>query len=180
MTYKINVIDLDKTLIPYDSFRKFVLIHIRNMRINVLLITLGRMARLMSQASFKMKIIRWSEKNCSADFLHNFASDLLDDIDNRVFEKVMEESDGDTINLLVSASPDLYVQILIDKLNWKGKGSFIDAQGVMHHLYGKNKISWVRENYPSDQYVYNMSISDSSSDDELLKLFKKEIKWILH
>ena len=80
---------------------------------------------------------------------------------------------------MVSASPDLYVQLLIERLKWEGKGSFLKADGGINHLYEENKILWVQENFPKNKYSYNMSISDSSSDDKLLKLFKKEIKWIL-
>lgn len=180
MNFKINVVDLDKTLIPYDSFRKFVLVHIKKMHFSIVLITFGRITRLISQESFKMKIIKWAEKNCTDEFLNEFAIGLFNDLDNRVLEKVIGETDHETTNVLVSASPDIYVQILIDKLDWKGSGSFINKHGDICHLYGDRKILWVQENFPKDQYVYNMSISDSSSDDELLKLFKKEIKWILH
>lgn len=179
MKTKINVIDLDKTLIPYDTFRKFIMIQIKKMRMDVMLITLSRLSRLISQEAFKMKIIQWSENNCSSDFIDGFVTSIIEDIDARVYEKVLEETDSETTNVLVSASPDFYVQIIIDRLNWKGRGSFINSKGSINHLFGKNKILWVKENYPESEYDYNMSISDSSSDDELLKLFKKEIKWIL-
>lgn len=175
---KINVIDLDKTLIPYDSFGVLIKREIKKGNLSIFFSVLVRVLRLRSNAKFK-EIITKKITSKPVVFFSEFAEEILKAIDPKVQQLIDKETDDNTINILVSASPDVYVQPLIKKMNWQGSGSFFDANLNFNHLYGKGKIKWLKENFNPDSYIYNFAISDSSSDDELLSLFKKKKKWIL-
>jgi len=55
---KINVIDLDKTLIPFDSFRRYIFKYIRfNNVFFVMVILLLRKLRFIKMDSFKKEMI---------------------------------------------------------------------------------------------------------------------------
>lgn len=177
---KINVIDLDKTLIPYDSFEKLVKKEIRHFNLIAIYLTILRVLRFIPPGNYKEKITNLMRKKYGKTYFVNFAKNLYNDIDSLVLEEVHKESDYNTINVIISASPDLYVNYLVEEMNWVGLGSYFDENKKFIHLHGIGKIIWLKENFPVEDFQYNLAISDSSSDDELLKLFKKEIKWISH
>jgi len=54
---KINVIDLDKTMIPYDSFRKYIFIFLQDKQfsLKIIYLVLLRKIRLLNMAEFKKK-----------------------------------------------------------------------------------------------------------------------------
>lgn len=178
MMKNINVIDLDKTLIPYDSFGKLIKSEIKNFRLRIIILTILRVLRLISPENYKEKVTLWLEKNYNKEFFENFAQTIHSHIDSRVLKEVDKESDIQTINVLLSASPNIYVKHLIKEMNWAGSGSYHENMQFFH-LHGQGKVNWVKNNFPKEKYQYHLAISDSDTDDELLKMFKKEIKWIL-
>ena len=171
MTEKKNiiVIDLDGTLIPFDSFRMLVLMNIFDLRI-ILLIFI-RILRLISNASFKYKFIKilekkdWEYKNSGI-----FIDKIIMQIDNAVMQKIKSNSISDDDIILCSASPDIYVSKIASRLGWRGYGSF-DKEKNTKHLYGKNKKDFIIKNFPPEKYNYKYSISDSKSDKDLLNMF---------
>ncbi len=177
MIKKINVIDLDKTLIPYDSFRGLVLMELRKMNIFLIWYTFLRLIRLNSMYMYKRKVCMFFEKNYSSSFFMNYALKLTKDIDEEVLEMVKNETNSNTTNILLSASPNIFVKYILESLKWEGSGSYFEDTGNFIHLYNKSKISWLKKNYEIDKYEYNFAISDSSSDYELLSLFEKKVKW---
>lgn len=179
MKKKINVIDLDKTLIPYDSFRVLVKKEIFKFNLRIILFTKLRILRIISLEKYKGYIIPLIEKKYDDSFFKEFALSLYRDMDSLVLKEVQKETDNNTINILLSASPDFYVKHLIEELKWQGKGSYFDNSDKFLHLYGSSKISWVKGNYDESEFEYNMAISDSSTDDKLLTLFQRKIKWTL-
>lgn len=178
MKKKINVIDLDKTLIPYDSFRLLAIEEIKKGNMKVIIITLLRVIRLISLKKYKEIAIQTLDKKYDKYFFKEFALKLYKDIDSIVLKKILDETDDNTINVLLSASPDLYVKYLINKLNWIGSGSYINDSGIFIHLHGNQKRNWIKKKYYFRDYNYNLAISDSPSDDNLLDLFKIKIKWM--
>lgn len=175
----INVIDLDKTLIPYDSFGKLIKNEVKELKLKVIYLTILRVLRLISLEIYKGKITLWLEKNHDKKFFEKLAENIYTDINLEVLKEVNKVSDKETINVLLSASPDVYVKYLIKELDWVGSGSYYDNNNFIH-LHGKGKINWIKKNFPEDKFKYQLAISDSATDDDLLKMFKKEIKWILH
>jgi len=177
---RINVIDLDKTLLPYDSFRLLIKRVVFNLNIYIICITFIRVFRIISAEHYKNKTIKYLKKKYTDKYFEQFANEVVKDIDTEVQNLIGQETNEDTINILLSASPDLFVKHIADALEWEGKGSYFDKKGNFIHLYGKNKISWVKNNYDVTKYYYNFAISDSNSDDNLLMLFKRSTKWISH
>ena len=167
---KINVIDLDHTLINYDSFRELVKLELYKLNIYVLAITLLRLIRFISLNSFKVKIIKFYEKKYNEDFFINFSKVIYGRIDKNILTIINQETDENTTNVLLSASPNIYVKYLVDLLSWEGSGSFFE-NSTFYHMHGANKVNWILKNYNKKEFKYNFSISDG--DIQLLKLFKK-------
>jgi len=172
MKPKINVIDLDNTLIPFDSFQKLVLNYVIKCNCKITIITFLRFVRLIKASYFKEKIINILEKeNAISEMYKDFAEKVLININEDILKIVEAHSkDDDVINILCSASPKGYVQIIAEKLGWIGYGSGY-YNGKFINMYGKNKEKFIKERYPIDRYKYNFAISDSESDINLLKLF---------
>ena len=59
----------------------------------------------------------------------------------------------------------------------EGSRGYIDKEDKFHHIYAGKKVQWVRDNYDEKHFIYNMTISDSDTDKELLELFGKGIHW---
>jgi len=61
---KINVIDLDNTLLQYDSFRKYILIFLRNKQtaLHILPLMILRKLRLLNSSAFKKRVIEIGRK----------------------------------------------------------------------------------------------------------------------
>lgn len=167
---ELNVIDFDKTLVPVDSFRLYVIHNIKKFRIGFILYTLLRIVRIINAKTFKERITRISIKN-NFDDLSNFISRLLQLIDRSVLDSIYSQTKKDTINLICSASPDFYISVIANKLNMIGKGSYIDSNNTFFHMYGKNKIDYIISYFPQKEYKYNYAISDSENDIELLAMF---------
>ncbi len=169
----INVIDLDRTLIPYDSLRVMVKRELFKFDLTMIWYTLLRVFRLSSKEGYKKRLIIYLQKKYKKEYFKKYTDSLFEDINKDVFRIIQKETDGKTINILLSASPDMYVKFLIIKLKWEGRGSFFNENGSFIHLYGKDKIKWLQDNYNDKDYNYNYAISDSTSDKELLSFFDK-------
>lgn len=178
MKKRINVIDLDNTLIPFDSFRKLVFQQILKCNVKIIIISFLRFSRLITADNFKKNIIDVLETRPSATKIYtNFAEIILKDFNYGVFSLVKTNSKKDeTINILCSASPDKYIQIVANKLGWVGFGSGYYESNFIN-MHGENKEKFIRKKYPTDKYIYNFAISDSKSDLGLLKLFDN-YKWL--
>ena len=174
---KINVIDLDKTLVKYDTFRRLVLREIRKGKWVFMLLAILRFTRLISANNFKARIQSHLVNNYPTNFFKDYANDIFQQIDPEVMEIVNRNTDKDTINILLSASPNEYVQPLCKLLNWEGSGSFFDENNNFHHMYGKNKINWVKESFPTADYFYHFAISDCLSDNNMMELFEEKKFW---
>ena len=173
---KINVIDLDKTLVPYDSFRKYILIFLRNKQstFHILPLIILRKLRLLNSSAFKKRVIEIGRKvDNYNDKIKGFSDQLFADIDNSIVETVRSYTDSDTINILCSASPEDYVNHLADLLGWECLASQLNSnKNHFVHMHGQRKVEAIRKLYPEDKFRYNFAISDSQSDEELLKTFE--------
>lgn len=173
---KINVIDLDKTLIPYDTFRKFILYRIVRFDLYLIYYTILRLFRIISLNNYKKKITLYLIGLFCDQKIDLFVTLLLKDVDHRVLDIIKNETDKNTLNILLSASPDIYVKKIANNFGWVGQGSFFDNNNF-NHIFGLEKINWLLNNYNLNDYKYNFAISDSKSDYKLLKYFFKNKIW---
>ena len=169
---KINVIDLDKTLIPFDSFRYLVISEMKAFNLNIILLVIIRKIKLIKAGTFKKLVIKAIKLNTNSNINRKIVNLVNNSIEQKILEKIKDESDNNTINILCSASADSYVSIVAKSLGWEGYGSYTNKEDF-YHMYGVNKLKFIEAKFPMSEYQYNFSISDSISDLELLKKFQK-------
>ena len=171
---KINVIDLDRTLIPFDSFRKYIFLFLlmKNYTIKILFLLFLRSIRVISNTSFKKKIYLMTYLHKDYDLkMKLFAEQLISSIDQNIIEKIKSNSDKQTSNILVTASYKAYAVHIADYVGWDCIASDY-KRGNFIHAYGQEKINLISRKYPIGKVKYNYCISDSKSDLKLLYQFK--------
>lgn len=168
---KLNVIDFDNTLIPFDSFRFYVKKGIKKLSVLFILYTIARIFRLIDNETFKQKIIKLNPYNKAE--INSFQIYIINSIDQVILDKVKIHTSENTVNVICSASPDFYISEIAKKLNMIGYGSFFNSKKEFFHMYGQKKVEFIKKKYPLDEYEYNYAISDSKSDLLLLSMFKE-------
>ena len=179
MKQNLNVIDLDRTLLPYDSFRKYIFLFLKNndVLIYIVFFLFLRKLRMINSSVFKKKIIKKVRKTKDYDLkIKKFTQQLYDDINSQIMSLITEHSDERTKIVLCTASIDDYVKYLSNLLGWEYVCSELDLRGDNFvHMYGEKKFSTINTLYPAKKYFYNFAISDSKSDKVLLEKFKSNI-----
>ena len=172
---KINVIDLDKTMIPYDSFRKYIFIFLQDKQfsLKIIYLVLLRKIRLLNMAEFKKKIISIVREDSKyIKRMDEFSKQIVSDFDDSILKEIHSFTDSETINILCSASPEDYINRIAKIMSWNFLCSTLNGDKFLH-MYGKQKFESVLEQYDRSTYDYNLAISDSNSDLELLYMFKE-------
>ena len=163
--------DFDKTLVPYDSFRRYLLylLRLRPVRIGGLLLL--RKLRILSSAAMKERLTRMVDR--SAELTRetkHFAQRLIYDV------KVPEHTARGIVVLIISASPKVYMRYVTEIIGYELLCSdYMDGRYV--EMYGATKAEVLHVHYPQTEYAYVYALSDSNSDLYWLKEFKQyEIK----
>lgn len=172
---KINVIDLDKTLIKYDTLRELLIREISKGNLYLTGISILRIVRLLSSLRYKMKVQKILAEKYTSSFFKEYADEIFRKVNPEVMQLIQDNTDENTINILLSASPNDYVNFLCKKLNWEGSGSYFDEKGRFHHLFGEEKANWIKKRFPQKEFNYHFAISDSKTDLALLNFFEKKI-----
>jgi phosphoserine phosphatase len=172
---KINVVDLDSTLLPYDSLAHFVWLFMKNRRcfLPLLLYLTQRMTGKITKEEYLKKILITARKTTQYEKkVEKFGLSLYDDIRKPMVRFILKNTDEFTTNILCTASPEDYVKYLCEKLGWSYISSILDNnEENFIHMYGPNKVTAVQKMYPKQEYVYHLAMSDNKSDSDLLKLF---------
>jgi len=172
---KINLIDLDLTLIGYDSFRKYVLYFMFSDCVTFakyIYWIFQRYSKRISRADLFSKIILEARKRSDyGQLMEKFAGLAIKNIDPKILDFIKIHTDENSLNVLCSASPDDYVKIIASKLNWESFCSYFNEDGEFVHLWGIGKKNGVEKKYPKTEFEYNFAVSDN--DLELLKRFKE-------
>ena len=160
--------DFDKTLVPYDSFRRYLmhLLRLRPVRAGGLLLL--RKLRLISAASLKARITRMVNRSeaLQRDAKH-FANRVIYDVQLPV------AAPKDAKVLLISASPSIYMHHIASSLACSLLCSdFVEGNKYIE-LYGETKAEALHRHYPSSEYDYAFAASDSESDMCWMKEFKE-------
>lgn len=174
MKSNINLIDLDGTLIPYDSFRKYVFIFLKkpHMFFYLSFLIILRTTRIISLEKFKELVIKKVRKNKDYNkIMEAFSLKLYNNIKIKIKKEIDNHSFKNTINVLCTASPSDYALKLADKLGWNCICSQFNSNNKLIHIYGKNKLTALQKIYPSPQNCYYYAISNSLIDKKLLSNF---------
>ena len=78
----VNVIDLDNTLIPFDSFRSYIFIFIKykEFTLKIVLLIFLRFFRVLNKTSFKKEIFKITSEHKNYDIImEKFSKKLIDD-----------------------------------------------------------------------------------------------------
>ena len=170
----LNVVDLDGTLLPYDSARRFVwlLLGRPQILVQVVQVCILRFLGRIDARTFLERVLRSARSFADHDQrMRVFSEQLYRDLDLAILERVREESDEDTITVLCTAAPEDYVKYLAKRLAWEYVCSTLEEGSRHVRMYGDRKLAAIERAYPREQYRYNFAISDSASDDRLLAEF---------
>ncbi len=158
--------DFDKTLIPYDSFRRYLWNLMRYKPFEVCFLLLLRKLRIVSSCKLKERISKIVE---SSDALQQDAKLFAESIKKDICWH--NRHDEGTI-LIISASPMVYMKYVVDDMPCELLCSdYIDAQYV--EMYGKKKAVYLHHCFPTSEYEYIYAMSDSESDLCWMKEFNK-------
>jgi len=175
MKKKINVIDLDSTLLPHNSLIYYVLLFMKNQRcfLPILYHLEQRITGNITKEEFLKKFMITARKSTQYEKkVKKFGLSLYDDIRKPMLRFILQNTDESTINVLCTASPEDYVKYLCEKLGWPYISTALDKNDEnFSHMFGHNKVIAVQKMYPKQNYTYNLAMSDNISDRELLKLF---------
>lgn len=151
------VYDFDKTLVPYDSFRRYLWHLMRYQPFYICYLLLLRKCRIISSKDLKEKITILVE---SSPFLLKDAKSFANIIKHDITIPTMQET---AITLLITASPMVYMRYVVENMNCDILCSdYIDNKYV--EMYGHTKAHYLHCYYPSSSYKYAYAISDSMSD----------------
>lgn len=163
---KLYVYDFDETLIPYDSFRKYLwhLMRIKPIYVGGLLLL--RKVRVMSSRELKKRITDMvlSSSSLQTDAMW-FAKNLIADMEH-------PNSIPNSEILIITASPMVYMRYLAEELQCTIVGSDYTNSNYVE-MYGDEKANYLYEHYPKSEYTYTYAISDSKSDLCWMKDFEK-------
>lgn len=185
----IALFDFDRTLIKKDSmilfFFRYFNLSIRNVPKLCRLIygTIKYFLKIYSQRQFKEIYInliisssRFKDKEALFD---DFSKYLLGMIFKSAKKKISELKEKGYKAILLSASPDLYLEKISRELGFSElictrmvhKGNEVVVSGL--NCYGKSKIKMLLDSHKGDKVDWKRSYcySDSESDRELLGLF---------
>ena len=73
MKQRVNVIDLDKTLIPFDSLRLFIFKEIFLINLDVITLTIKRLLKILNNSDYKASLIKVILKKGDQEYFDVFA-----------------------------------------------------------------------------------------------------------
>lgn len=170
---KLVVFDFDKTLIDHDSFKALIK---KNLLINPYLIKLIclRFFNKISRKEFAKSSHQKIESVLSDNvYVSKFIKSTLRSVNKDVYRKFKDLKQEEVYILLLSASPNEYISEIGKILGFDSAlGSFFEEEKYIH-MYGNEKLTYLKSNYPKMHWDWFYAISDSHSDVLLLKSFKK-------
>jgi phosphoserine phosphatase len=176
----VNAIDLDGTLLPYDSMHRYWRWQLRNIRTapSAAALAVLRLTGGMGRARFTEMLVRVGRRLTGYDErMRGFAAGLYRDLDGSAIRLVQQHSPTGTVNVLCTASPEDYVRHLAARLGWEFLCSRFSSDGsAFTHVYGEVKAREFARRFPASQYEYNFAIADSDADRALLRLFKHSLQ----
>ena len=147
---KINVIDLDQTLIPYDSYSEYLnrlLLHPRYFISGIVLILLRKL-RIISLSTQKKYSVIFNQRIISYEkYVNNYAEKLSNHLNNNVMEMVKDRLGANPLPIVIPIGSGEMFTGVIDLLSMKAilynestLGSRVDIADIPDDmLEGANK-----------------------------------------
>lgn len=159
--------DFDKTLIPYDSFRRYLLHLLRLSPVRIGALLLLRKVRILSAAQLKERVTRMVDHSAALTReTKHFAQRLIYDL------QMPEHTTKCGVALIISASPMVYMRYVAKIIGCELLCSnYMDGRYV--EMYGTTKAEALHVHYPQTEYAWAYALSDSESDLCWLKEFKQ-------
>ena len=158
--------DFDETLVPYDSFRRYLWHLIRYRPFYMCYLLLLRKCRIISSKELKEKVTILVESSKSLiEDAKLFANAIKKDI------CIPTAQENSTI-LLITASPKVYMKYVVE--HWDCHmlcSDYIDNEYI--EMYGRTKAEFLHRYYPTSKYQYIYAMSDSISDICWMKEFNE-------
>jgi hypothetical protein len=177
MRKKLNAIDLDKTLLPYNSWAKFVIIFLGNWHcfFPIIYFSFLRGIGVLTRGGYQKNLLMVIRKTEGYEnTAKTFGEGLYQDVRTHLVHFIGENTDEATVNVVCTASPEDYVKYLCDKLGWSYLCSTLDQEGTHFiHMFREQKIISIQQRYRADNFEYHLGLSDDRKDLGFLKLFKK-------
>lgn len=155
---QLYVYDFDKTIVPYDSYNRYLrhLFLLRPITMGILLVL--RKMRILSSRVLKQDVTAIVEHSrlLQKDARH-FASRLMYDI------TLLHHNEKDIQIVLLSASPKVYLKYVAEMLQCQLICSDT-IDGTYVEMYGEIKKQYLHQRFPRDKYQYTYALSDSQSD----------------
>lgn len=159
--------DFDKTLIPYDSFRQYLLhlLMLRPVSIGGLLVL--RKMRMISSANIKKYVTKMVERSSRLRLdAKRFANQIVYDV------QMPHQATTGEVTLIISASPNVYMRYVAEALGCDLLCSGM-REGAYMEMFGDTKKEWLQRLYPQTEYTWMYAKSDSASDLCWMKEFYK-------
>jgi phosphoserine phosphatase len=157
MKKRLNIIDLDGTLITDDSLRLLAMQRMTHPMV-ALQVALRAM-KLTDEAALHRYFFR---RPLPPDQAEMFCQSLVALVNPQVLALIREHNSAQT--LLLSASPDWYVKPFAAALGMLGAGSHDTAEGEFLYCKGAGKLALLAAKFPVSDYDYHLGIGDSEAD----------------
>jgi phosphoserine phosphatase len=172
---RLNLIDLDKTLIPFDSFRLLIKEQVYQGDLYTCFLLVLRTTRLISSGRFKrFFILHLKKQPVFEKRMEAFATEIVGSVRSEILEMIEKHSGPETVNIIFSASPQEYVEKIAQRLGFTGFGSTFENNTYIE-LKGNQKIIRLQTLFPDNKFHYQFAISDSRDDRNLINLFENHI-----
>ncbi|MBO7456420.1 MAG: HAD-IB family phosphatase [Paludibacteraceae bacterium] len=167
MKKQLYAYDFDNTLVSYDSFRRYLWHLMTIMPCAMMRLLIRRRLRLISGAELKAQVTKMvSKSELLAKDAKCFANRIAKDVE------IPQITPQDATILLISASPDIYMQHIAKVLNCDVLCSKFIGTDYME-MYGDEKTKNLHQYYPETSYEYTYAASDSESDLCWMREFSK-------
>ena len=167
-------LDLDKTLLTKDSSLLFIKKHYN---MSILYNSVLRKLRFHTKKYFYSQLTLQCKQILSSEKLDIFVKDLKAFLNKEIFEFAKSKKSEGYQVVVVTSSPNYYVEPLVNSIGFENISSHYDDNGNFIFLHDIEKYNQISFRYPASDYNYDIGISDNDSDLIISQYFKNWIKY---
>ncbi len=183
MSNKIVVVDFDETLYKYDSLIRFCLyIYIKKPKQSIYILKqvfafILNLLGIINTKKYKQLFLCFAT-NINHDELYKLSIDFWErEHPNNFNKEILNVINSSTRTICISASPELYLKYICEKLNIELIGTRIEYENSTYKIVGENckaeeKVKRLNEYISNKEYEIESCYSDSMTDMPLFKIAK--------